>query len=156
MADEPNMLGRLSKVVYLKKVPFFADLSLEELGLIAGAALEVTFADGAYLLRRGESNEAMYVIVSGNVELSSVSAAGWEATLGVLGPGEVCGAASALGGSASTVTAQAFFGEVRVLSLGQKEVERLVRLYPEIGLGLLRASLVRVRTLEEMMMRIDS
>lgn len=156
MAEDPNMLGRLSQVVYLKKVPFFADLSLEELGLIAGAAEERTFADGAQLLQRGERNEAMYVIVSGNVELSSVSAAGWDATLGVLGPGEVCGAASALDGSPSTVTAQAFFGEVRVLALREREVTRLVRLYPEIGLGLLRASLARVRTLEEMMMRIDS
>ncbi|MBB6735590.1 HEAT repeat domain-containing protein [Cohnella zeiphila] len=156
VADEPNVLGRLSKVVYLKKVPFFADLSLEELGLIAGAAREMTFPDGARLLNRGEKNEAMYVIVSGNVELSSVSAAGWEATLGVIGPGEVCGATSALDGSPSTVTAQAFFGEVKVLTLRQQEVTRLVRLYPEIGLGLLRASLVRVRTLEEMIMRIDS
>jgi len=119
-------------------------------------AKEETFADGAQLLRRGEKNDAMYVIVSGNVELSSVSAAGWDATLGVLGPGEVCGATSALDGSPSTVTAQAFFGDVRVLALQQQEVTRLVRLYPEIGLGLLRASLVRVRTLEEMMMRIDS
>ncbi|XID90215.1 HEAT repeat domain-containing protein [Paenibacillaceae bacterium WGS1546] len=156
MAEDPKMLGRLSKVVYLKKVPFFADLSLEELGLIAGAAEERTFADGAQLLQRGERNEAMYVVVSGNVELSSVSAAGWDATLGVLGPGDVCGAASALDGSPSTVTAQAFFGEVRVLALQEREVTRLVRLYPEIGLGLLRASLARVRTLEEMMMRIDS
>jgi len=154
--DDPNMLGRLGKVVYLKKVPFFADLSLEELGLIAGAAEERTFEDGSYLLRRGEKNEAMYVVVSGNVELSSVSAAGWDATLGVLGPGEVCGAASALDGSASSVTAQAFFGDTKVLALREQEVTRLVRLYPEIGLGLLRASLARVRTLEEMMMRIDS
>ena len=156
MKDDPNMIGRLGKVVYLKKVPFFTDLSLEELGLIAGAAEERTFADGSLLLRRGEKNEAMFVIVSGNVELSSVSAAGWEATIGVLGPGEVCGAASALDGSPSTVTAQAFFGDVQALALREREVTRLVRLYPEIGLGLLRASLARVRTLEEMMMRIDS
>lgn len=156
MTDANQMLGRLGKVVYLKKVPFFANLSLEELGLIAKAAEERTFADGELLLKRGERNDAMYVIVAGNVELKSVSAAGWEATLGVLGPGEVCGAASALEESPSTVTAQAFFGEASVLSLRRQEVTRLVRLYPEIGIGLLRASLSRIRILEEMMMRIDS
>lgn len=156
MQEEQGMLGRLNKVVFLKKVPFFADLSLEELGLIAGVATEERFADGDYLLRRGEINSSFYVIVEGNVELTSVSAAGWEGTLGVVGPGDVCGATSALDGSPSAVTAQAFFGDVRLLALRTEEVTRLVRLYPEIGIGLLRASLARIRLLEEMMMRIDS
>lgn len=156
MTEDHRALGRLGKVVHLKRVSFFSGLSLEELGLIAGAAKEETFADGALLLQRGRTHEAMYVIVEGNVELRSVSAAGWEATLGVLGPGEVCGATSALEESPSTVTAQAFFGDVSVLTLHRQEVNRLVRLYPEIGIGLLRASLARIRILEEMMMRLDS
>lgn len=151
-----SALGRLNKVVFLKKVPFFADLSLEELGLIAGAATEMTFEDGSYLLQRGDKNGAMYVVIDGNVELKSVSAAGWEGTLGVLGAGEVCGATSALDESASTVSAQAFFGDVRALALQREDVTRLVRLYPEIGIGLLRASLARIRLLEEMLMKIDS
>jgi hypothetical protein len=156
MIEEQGLLGRLNKVVFLKKVPFFADLSLEELGLIAEAAVEKTFPDGEFLVRRGERHSAFYVVVEGNLELTSVSAAGWEGTLGVLGPGEVCGANSALDGSPSAVSAQAFFGEVRVLVLERDEVTRLVRLYPEIGIGLLRASLARIRLLEEMMMRFDS
>ena len=116
----------------------------------------MTFADGSYLLHRGEKNSAMYVVIEGNVELTSVSAAGWEGTLGVLGAGEVCGATSALDESPSSVTGQAFFGDVRVLALQREDVTRLVRLYPEIGIGLLRASLARIRLLEEMMMKIDS
>ncbi|QJD84375.1 cyclic nucleotide-binding domain-containing protein [Cohnella herbarum] len=156
MQEEQGILGRLNKVVFLKKVPFFADLSLEELGLIAGAATEEKFPDGYFLLKRGEGNPAMYVIIEGNVELTSISAAGWEGTLGVLGAGEVCGATSALDESPSSVTAQAFFGDIRVLALQREDVTRLVRLYPEIGIGLLRASLARIRLLEEMMMKIDS
>lgn len=156
MIEEQGMLGRLNKVVFLKKVPFFADLSLEELGLIAGAATEQKFVDESFLLKRGENNPAMYVVIEGNVELTSISAAGWEGTLGVLGAGEVCGATSALDESPSSVTAQAFFGDVRVLALQRDDVTRLVRLYPEIGIGLLRASLARIRLLEEMMMKIDS
>ena len=154
--EELGLLGRLNKVVFLKKVPFFADLSLEELGLIAGAAAEKTFPDGETLVRRGEKHSALYVVVEGNLELTSVTAAGLEGTLGVLGPGEVCGASSALEDSPSSVSAQAFFGDVRVLALEREDVNRLVRLYPEIGIGLLRASLARIRLLEEMMMRFDS
>ncbi|MBO9597003.1 MAG: HEAT repeat domain-containing protein [Cohnella sp.] len=154
--EEQGLIGRLNRVVYLKKVLFFADLSLEELGLIADVAEERSFEDGALLLERGKVNDALYVVIEGNVELTSVSAAGWEGTLGVLAAGEVCGATSALDETPSTVTAQAFFGEVRALALRRSDINRLVRLYPEIGIGLLRASLARVRLLEEMMMKIDS
>ncbi|MDQ8735899.1 hypothetical protein [Paenibacillus sp. LHD-38] len=43
-----------------------------------------------------------------------------------------------------------------MLKLLGDNVSRLIRLYPEIGIGLLRASFARIRLLEEMMMRIDS
>ncbi|MEK0313947.1 HEAT repeat domain-containing protein [Cohnella sp. 56] len=154
--EAQGMLSRLNKVIYLKNVPFFADLTLEELGLIAGISAERTFEDGEALLVRGETSEALYVIVDGNVELTSITAAGLEATLGVLGAGEVCGATSALDESASTVSAHALLGDVRALGLQREALTRLIRLYPDIGLGLLRASLARVRLLEQMMMRIDS
>lgn len=154
--EAQGALGRLGKVIYLKNVPFFADLTLEELGLIAGIASERVFEDGEELLLRGSTSDALYVIVDGNVELTSVTAAGLEATLGVLGAGEVCGATSALDESASTVSAHALLGDVRALGLQREALTRLVRLYPDIGLGLLRASLARVRLLEEMLMRIDS
>lgn len=156
MSNEGLMMSRLNKVVFLKQVPYFADLSLEELGLIANVALEETVSDEEVILRRGEPHSDMYVIVEGNLELSSVSAAGWEGTIGVLGPGEVCGVTSAMDGSPSTVTAQSLLGDARVLKLSGNEISRLVRLYPEIGIGLLRASFARIRLLEEMMMRIDS
>lgn len=156
MSNEQHMMSRLNKVVFLREVPYFKDLSLEELGLIANIAEEHLCPDEEPLLQRGEPNPAMYVIVDGNVELTSVSAAGWEGTIGVLGPGEVCGVTSALDGTASSVTAQSLLGDVRVLKLVGDQVERLIRLYPEIGIGLLRASFARIRLLEEMMMRIDS
>ncbi|MBD2867574.1 Npt1/Npt2 family nucleotide transporter [Paenibacillus arenilitoris] len=156
VSNEQQMMSRLNKVVFLRQVPYFADLSLEELGLIAGIAEERVCLDGEPLLKRGEPHQAMYVIIEGNVELTSVSAAGWEGTIGVLGSGEVCGVTSALDGTASTVTAQSLLGDVKVLKLVGENVSRLIRLYPEIGIGLLRASFARIRLLEEMMMRIDS
>lgn len=156
MTNEGLMMSRLNKVVFLKQVPYFSDLSLEELGLIAGVAEEETISDEDMLLKRGDPPSAMYVIVEGNIELTSMSAAGWEGTIGVLGPGDVCGVTSALDGSPSTVSAQSLLGDARVLKLSGDDVTRLVRLYPEIGMGLLRASFARIRLLEEMMMRFDS
>ncbi|WP_042163891.1 HEAT repeat domain-containing protein [Paenibacillus gorillae] len=154
--SQEQAMGRLNKVVFLRQVPYFTDLSLEELGLIATIAKEKVWADDAKLLERGTPNMAMYVIIDGNVELTSTSAAGWEGTIGVLGSGDVCGETSALDGTPSSVSAQSLLGEVRVLELAGDDMARLIRLYPEIGMGLLRASFARIRLLEEMMMRIDS
>ncbi|WP_169507539.1 Npt1/Npt2 family nucleotide transporter [Paenibacillus harenae] len=156
VSNDQQLMSRLTKVLFLRQVPYFADLSLEELGLIASIAEEYVCPEGECLLRRGEPNPAMYVITDGNIELTSVSAAGWEGTIGVLGGGEVCGVTSALDGTASTVTAQSLLGDVKALKLVGENVSRLIRLYPEIGIGLLRASFARIRLLEEMMMKIDS
>lgn len=67
MSNDQQMMGRLNKVVFLRQVLYFTDLSLEELGLIASIAEEQTCMDDDKLLQRGEPNPAMYVIVDGNV-----------------------------------------------------------------------------------------
>lgn len=154
MQEQRGELGMLDKVVFLKQVSFFSDLSLEELGLIAGIAEEQVHPDQSVLVHKGEENTAMYVLIDGNVELSSVTSSGAEGTIGVLGPNDVFGETSALDGTPSSVTAQALFGEARLLALRGEEIARLIRLYPEIGLSLLRASYARVRRLEEMVMRM--
>jgi CRP/FNR family cyclic AMP-dependent transcriptional regulator len=60
------------------------------------------------VLRRGDANGGMVVIMSGRVRISVVSEDGKEATLGVLGAGEVLGEMSLLDGEpcSADVTAQ--------------------------------------------------
>ncbi len=147
-------LGMLDKVIFLKQVAFFSDLSVDELGLIAGIAEERTVPEGEHLLAIGQSNDTIYVIVDGRVELEGVSAAGIPGTIGVLGPKEVFGETSSLDDTPSNVTASALLGDVRVLAMRGEDVSRLIRIHPEIGVGLLRASLSRVRLLENLIMKI--
>ncbi|WP_310188357.1 cyclic nucleotide-binding domain-containing protein [Bacillus sp. 3255] len=154
MKEERKFLTMLDKVIFLKQVSLFADLSVDELGLIAGIATEEVHEDLTYLLRRGQSNSAMYLIIEGNVELSNETGSGETGTIGVLGPKQAFGETTALDGSPSSITAQAIFDEVRVLALQGESLSRLVRLYPEIGIGLLHASSARVRLLENMLLKM--
>ncbi|OCT11289.1 hypothetical protein A8709_06330 [Paenibacillus pectinilyticus] len=155
MKEERKFLTMLDKVIFLKQVSLFADLSVDELGLIAGIATEEVHEDLTYLLRRGEANTAMYLIIEGHVELSNETGVGETATIGVLGAKQAVGETTALDGSPSSVTAQAIFDEVRVLSLQGESLSRLVRLYPEIGIGMLHASSARVRLLENMLLKMS-
>ncbi|WP_079410612.1 HEAT repeat domain-containing protein [Paenibacillus ferrarius] len=154
MREERKFLTMLDKVIFLKQVSLFADLSVDELGLIAGIATEEVHEDLTYLLRRGQSNAAMYLIIEGNVELSNETGEGETGTIGVLGPKQALGETTALDGSPSSITAQVIFDEVRVLTLQGESLSRLVRLYPEIGIGLLHASSARVRLLENMLLKM--
>ncbi|MDR6552030.1 HEAT repeat domain-containing protein [Paenibacillus qinlingensis] len=155
MKEERKFLTMLDKVIFLKQVSLFADLSVDELGLIAGIATEEVHEDLTYLLRRGEPNAAMYLLIEGHVELSNETGVGETATIGVLGPKQAVGETTALDGSPSSVTAQAIFDEVRVLTLQGESLSRLVRLYPEIGIGMLHASSARVRLLENMLLKMS-
>ncbi|TDF97143.1 HEAT repeat domain-containing protein [Paenibacillus piri] len=154
LASEQKLLTILDKVMFLKQVSLFTDVSVDELGLIAGITQEEVYPDQTYLLRQGETNSSMYLIVEGTVELSSVSSGGLESTLGVLGPKQAIGDTTALDQAKSSVTAQVIFDEIRVLSVRGDSLERLVRLYPEIGIGLLHASSARVRLLESMLTKM--
>ncbi|MEK3726026.1 HEAT repeat domain-containing protein [Paenibacillus sp. FSL H8-0034] len=154
MPNEKKLLTMLDKVLFLKQVSLFSNVSVDELGLIAGITQEQVFPDQALLLRQGEANSNVYLIVDGHVELSLVTSNGGEGTIGVLGAKEVFGESTALDQSVSGVTAQAIFDEVRVLTLGGEGLARLIRLYPEIGIGLLHASSARVRLLESMLMKM--
>ncbi|KRE50106.1 HEAT repeat domain-containing protein [Paenibacillus sp. Soil724D2] len=154
MKEDRKFLTMLDKVIFLKQVSLFADLSVDELGLIAGIATEEVHEDLTYLLRRGERNAAMYLIIEGNVELSNETGIGETVTIGVLGPKQAFGETTALDGSPSSITAQVIFDEVRVLTLQGESLSRLVRLYPEIGIGLLHASSARVRLLENMLLKM--
>jgi hypothetical protein len=154
MANDQKLLTMLDKVIFLKQVSLFSDVSVDELGLIAGITQEEVYPDQTYLLRQGETNASMHLIIEGNVELSSISSNGMESTLGVLGPKQAIGETTALDQAKSSVTAQVIFDEVRVLSLRGDNLERLVRLYPEIGIGLLHASSARVRLLEAMLAKM--
>jgi CRP-like cAMP-binding protein len=61
---------------------------------------------------------------------------------------------TALDGAPSSVTAQVIFDDAKVLALHGEQLSRLIRLYPEIGIGLLHASGARVRLLESMLMKM--
>jgi CRP-like cAMP-binding protein len=154
MKEERKFLSMMDKVMFLKQVPLFSNLSVDELGLLAGIAQEEVHPDQAYLLRRGDPSLSMYLIVEGNVELSNETEEGGGGTIGVLGPKDSLGETSAFDGSPSSVTAQAIFDEVRVLALQGEQLSRLMRLYPEIGIGLLHASSARVRLLENMLLKM--
>lgn len=146
-------LSLLDKIVFLKQITMFSDLSLEELGMIAEYAKEEVIQENTFIMEQGKPCMNLFVILEGHVELSSVSKNGVEGTIGVMSTKQFFGETTVLSSAPSTVSAQAIFDDVRVLTIQGDDLARLIRLYPEIGIGLLHASSTKIRMLEDMVLK---
>jgi CRP-like cAMP-binding protein len=82
MRAEQRSVGRLERILYLKKAPAISGLPSHELSLMSEFARERSFARGSALLRDGEPVPAIYFVVEGKVRVGRQ-----ERDFGVLGPG---------------------------------------------------------------------
>lgn len=89
------------------EIPLFAGLSSEEATHVQNLAFLQTLLPDTHLLQMGHSGGSVYVILSGSVRIVVPRSNGSQASLNVLGGGEVLGELSALDGkghSAHVVT----------------------------------------------------
>jgi signal transduction histidine kinase len=85
-----------------------------------------SFAPGDYLLREGQINEQVSLILEGAVELLKTGEDGGEYAVGVLGPGQLLGLLSLSSWEPAFLTARAR-AQTQVLSLDREEFARLLR-----------------------------
>ena len=106
---------------------------------------ELSFEDGQYLFREGDSGTEMYVIQEGQVRVTKRTEGG-ELHLGTLGRGDFLGEMALLEGMPRDADARAV-GPTRVLSIGQGGLLMRIRRDPTFALELLNALSGRVRDL---------
>jgi HEAT repeat protein len=148
--EDRQLLGLLDKVIFLRQVPFFAGLTLEELSRVADIAEERFYSVGARLFTQGESNQTMGVIVEGFVEISTVGeGTRGERALTRLSKAHVYGESSSLYGTLTTASGTVVDGPLHILAINGEALGKLIRFYPGIGIGMLRAAFDRVRRLEQ-------
>jgi CRP/FNR family transcriptional regulator, cyclic AMP receptor protein len=92
----------------LTRAGIFQSLQEADIDAILARAAVRRVARGAAILRRGDANSGMVIVLSGRARVSVVSLEGKEITLSMLGPGEVLGEMSLLDGEpcSADVTAQ--------------------------------------------------
>lgn len=115
----------------LGDVALFADLSRDQLRLLAFGAERRTLRGGEYLFRADARADAGFVIVSGEVELVREGAAGRK-VLGKAGPGSLLGelaliAETQRGSSATTL------GDCEVIRISRPLFRRMLQEFPEIA-----------------------
>lgn len=80
-------LGQIERLLFLRSLPTFETLSVDEACAVAGGARERVFAGGAYIHRRGKPIEAVEFVIRGRVEVRRRGV-----PMRVLGPCSIVGA----------------------------------------------------------------
>jgi CRP-like cAMP-binding protein len=136
-------LTQMERIVYLKHVSLFANLPPADLKRLSDIAQESFFTDGDVIAGQGEPGDEMTIIVSGQIRVMSKQ--GSESrTLAVRGPGDVVGEMSIISQEPRMATLVAA-GDVRLLTIEQKQFEGILRERPETRLAVLRMLCERLK-----------
>ena len=133
------MLLTIEKVIILKSVSIFSDISERGLIDVAAALEEIQAEPGQTIFEKGDSGNSLYIIVEGKMRVHD-----GDKTIATLGAGEVFGELAALDPEPrmASVTAMA---PALLLRMGHAEQDELMAEHPEVAFGIIRVLCRRLR-----------
>ena len=146
------MMSTMAKVLYLRQLDLFREMSGEELSTIAHIVTEESLAKGHVLFRQDEPGDALYLIVSGQVEVVK-SVHGEDKVVAILGPPECVGEMAILGDQPRTATIQGM-EPCRLLKIARGEFRALIMARPEMAFVLFRVLVQRMVEMTEQMKKV--
>ncbi|HTP09037.1 MAG TPA: cyclic nucleotide-binding domain-containing protein [Anaerolineae bacterium] len=152
---ERTMLTMIEKVVFLKQVQFFDEVSASDLRAIAGVTETATYEAGQTIITEGEPSDALYVIVSGRVAVQHRKRAEVERTLtelASLGPREYFGEMSLFDEVASSADVVALV-PTQVLLVRRAPLFALIERQPALAMDLFRVLSRRLRQANELLVK---
>jgi CRP/FNR family cyclic AMP-dependent transcriptional regulator len=135
---------RMSTIEILADVPLFALLDEQERALLAERVEIVSFDEGKTIFSVGDPGDSMYVVTSGEVQLSVKTKTGEEMFLENPGAGDFFGEISLLDEGPRTATARAKTA-VNAIEIDRGDLDELFRLKPAAAMDLLAATGRRLR-----------
>lgn len=134
----------------LADVPLFALMDESERAFLAERLQRVHYEAGQQVFAYGDPARSMYIVQSGEVELSLRTKTGESIIFGVLGAGDFFGEISLLDGGPRTATARAV-ASAELLEISREDLDALFRLKPAAALELLSATGSRLRNATQML-----
>ncbi len=121
----------------LRKQPFFADLSDEEVKVISGVTQKASYKMGDTVFKESEEGESIYIIKKGEVKACKTAPDGELFTLTIMREGEIFGEMSFLDGRPHTSTIVAIT-DLDVYIINRKDFETIIEGHPWIVYKIMR------------------
>ena len=134
-----STISMMERVLFLRKVSLFSSLSPQDLKQIASLAHEELHEDGAAIARHGEIGDRMFVIASGSVVVKRADGV----VLAKRGVGDAVGEMS-LVADMPRIASLIAEGPVRVLAIGRREFESILRDRPQVAFAIIRVLAARL------------
>jgi HEAT repeat protein len=136
-------LSLMERILFLKRVPLFANLSPADIKQVAALAQEESFSDGVKIVREGEIGDLMFIIVSGEVRVTMTQGQS-EVEIARRKAGEYVGEMALISREPRSASVIAV-GHVRALSIDQKSFESLLRDRPDASLAVIQVLTERLK-----------
>jgi HEAT repeat protein len=140
-----SMLSTVERLIYLRAVPVFSGIPLEELHALAAEAVSVRYAAGERIFAVGDEGDRFYVVTSGRVDIEREQE-GESVALAELGPGQSFGEAALFAGGRRNATARAR-GDASLLAVERDAFRRLGMREPAVLLEVLRVAHARLEAM---------
>lgn len=136
MARSRPSMSIMERVLALRSVPLFAELSPADLSRVAAIAEECAYADGDRIADQGEIGDELHIVVAGTVQVVREED-GASAAIARREAGDVIGEMSIItrGPRVASLVAE---GDVRTVRIGRREFESMIRERPDVSLAVMR------------------
>ena len=141
-------LGRESIVERLRDTPLFGGLDEEQLHRLVEMGEILDLAEGDVLIREGDQADALYVVLSGEMDVTKRSGRS-EIPVARVGPGALQGEIAALEGGRRLASVTAT-GPAEVLRIPVSAISELLGAGPDVALAVIRTAVTRLRDMESM------
>lgn len=138
-------LTAIEKVIFLKELPLFQQLSLEQLLLVAAHCDEERHPEGTYVFQTGDQGGALYIIVNGIISIEKEQRH-QTVQMATLGNGAYFGETTLLTETEYDTNARAI-QNAHLVKLSGKPIMALGRQYPDLPLKLINALSAKLRML---------
>jgi signal transduction histidine kinase len=133
----------------LRSIDLFAQLPEEDLSRLAELTEPLTLAPGELLIREGDPGDAMYVVVTGELDVTKLTG-GVEIELARVGPGTIQGEMSAIEGRPRSASVRAIT-KVEVLRVPRDALLAVFAVTPAAAFSVLQVVLNRLRSTESLL-----
>jgi HEAT repeat protein len=132
----PMTISAIERVLILRRIPLFADLSPSDLEGVARIAEERGYADGETIAREGELGDEMHIVTDGVIRVVT-DLGGNEREIARRSAGDVVGEMSIITRNPRIASLVAD-GVVRTIRIGHGDFESMLRERPDLAIGVMR------------------
>jgi CRP/FNR family transcriptional regulator len=138
------MLSIIDRIIFLKEVPFFQGMTIDQLKILASLCEEKFFEKNTSIFKNGDPGGVLYVVVNGRVGIEQEKRAGSFARLADVNAYSYFGEAEFFDNSPRSTSAVSA-RDTLLLQLRREPVIELIRQNPNLALDLIHALSERLR-----------